>query len=66
MLWIIDFKGDAEQCSQKVVQGDTAVTWQEAQEACQNQGGYLGNLGSAKAKTIWTGHRRWLLEDRCK
>nr|XP_022308612.1 uncharacterized protein LOC111114550 isoform X1 [Crassostrea virginica] len=55
---------DAEQCSQKVVQEETAVTWQEAQEACQNQGGYLGNLGSAKAKTIWTGHRRWLLEDR--
>lgn len=60
------FAGEDDQCSKKNYLEGVKLTWDEAQQACQKRGGYLGNLGSAKNKTIWTGHKRWFLDDRCK
>lgn len=51
------------QCSVEVYSESVQLTWEEAQLACQKRGGYLGNLGSAKNKTIWTGYKRWYLHD---
>lgn len=61
------FAGEDDQCSNRNVYPEgVKLTWDEAQQACQKRGGYLGNLGSAKNKTIWTGFKRWFLDDRCK
>lgn len=59
------FAGDDDQCSKEVYSEGVKLTWDEAQQACQKRGGYLGNFGSAKYKTVWTGYKRWFLDDSC-
>lgn len=54
---------DDDQCSKEVYSEGVKLTWDEAQQACQKRGGYLGNFGSAKNKTVWTGYKRWFLDD---
>lgn len=60
------FAGEDDQCFKKNYLEGVKLAWDEAQQACQKRGGYLGYLGSAKNKTIWTGYKRWFLDDRCK
>ncbi|XP_062608066.1 uncharacterized protein LOC134269889 isoform X2 [Saccostrea cucullata] len=52
---------EEDKCSAKIFM--EKLTWQDAQKACERQGGYLGNIGTSRNKTIWTGYKRWMLEE---
>ncbi|XP_048730573.1 uncharacterized protein LOC125647799 isoform X2 [Ostrea edulis] len=52
-----------EKCSSEVFLEKEKLTWQQAKQACENRGGYLGRLGTEYNRTLWSGYRRWFLEE---
>ncbi|XP_061174577.1 uncharacterized protein LOC133183657 [Saccostrea echinata] len=54
---------EEDKCSTKIFAGKEKITWQEAQQECEGHGGYLGNIGTSRNKTIWTGYKRWMLKE---